>query len=112
MNEERAKRIGHNEALYRQVNERLEDVNETFGGLTNTFQVVCECADIGCTEQITISRDVYQRVRENPDYFILVPGHEAPDVEYPIDSDGNYVIVEKDAGLPKRVAEETDPRSR
>ena len=29
--DERARRIGENEALYRSVNDKIEDLNETFG---------------------------------------------------------------------------------
>ena len=111
MSDERTRRVGHNEALYRQVNERIEDLNASFGAITGAFEIVCECGDIECMQRITVPREVYERTRANPDYFIVVPGHEAPDLEEPIEGDGDYVIVEKEAGLPKRIAEETDPRA-
>jgi hypothetical protein len=42
MNEERARRVGDNEALYRLVNEQIEGVNEAFGALADDFAVICE----------------------------------------------------------------------
>ena len=111
MADERTARVGHNEALYRQVNERVEDLNEAFGSITGEFAIVCECGSLHCMEQITVSREVYERTRENPIRFILRPGHEAQDVEGVVDSDGDYVIVEKEPPTARRIAEETDPRT-
>jgi len=39
-----------------------------------------------------------------------VPGHEKAEIEEIVDKQDAYYIVRKDAGLPKRIAEETDPR--
>src|SRR5689334_21077982 len=50
--DERARRIGENEALFRYVNERIEGLNEAFGAITETMSVVCECGDLSCAEQI------------------------------------------------------------
>ena len=111
MSEERTRRVGHNEALYRQVNERIEDLHETFATLTDDFAIVCECADLECMEQITVARELYERVRANPHHFILKPVHEAQDVEHPVERDGDYIVVEKHVGPATRISEETDPRS-
>ena len=44
----RAERVGRNEAFFREVNERVRDVNEAFSGLTGRGDFVCECGDAGC----------------------------------------------------------------
>lgn len=111
MSDERARRVGHNEALFRQVNERIEDVNDAFGGITGEFLVVCECGDIECTEQIAVSRDVYEQTRQHPARFIIKPGHEIPDVEHPVFDRGEYVVIEKDVPVAREFAERTDPRT-
>jgi hypothetical protein len=41
MSEERTEKIARNEALYRQVNERIEDLNDMFGEMSGEFFVVC-----------------------------------------------------------------------
>ena len=110
MSDERTRRVGHNEALYRQVNERIAEVNDAFEVVTGDFAVVCECGDLQCTEQIGVPRAVYERARQNASWFIVAPGHEAPDVEHVVEADGGYVIVEKDPPEAKRLAAETDPR--
>ena len=113
MNDERSRRVGHNEALFRQVNERIEDLNEAFGGITGEFLIVCECGRLECTEQIAVSRAVYERTRGNPMKFMLRRGHEAADVEHVVEDEGaaDYVIIEKDAPEARRFAKEMDPRT-
>ena len=111
MNDERTRRIGQNEALYRQVNERIGDLNESFSSITGDFAIVCECGNLDCMEQISLSREVYESARASPHRFIVKPGHEAQDVEDVVARDGNYVIIEKEPPAAKRLAEETDPRS-
>ena len=111
MTEERVRRVGHNEALYRHVNETIEELNEAFGAVTDEFAVVCECGDLECAEQIRVSRQAYEQVRANPSCFILKPGHETPDVEQPVEDHGDYIVVMKHEGTPTRIAERTDPRS-
>ena len=111
MNDERTKRVGHNEALYRQVNERIEELNDAWGEVTGQFAVVCECGDLACMEQVTLSRDEYERTRANPSRFIVKPGHEAPDVEEVVERAAGFVVIEKHSGAPQLIAEETDPRS-
>ena len=39
---------------------------------------ICECANDGCTEQLAVDLDNYQRVREEPRLFFVIPGHQAP----------------------------------
>ncbi len=107
---DRAQRIGFNEAVFREVNERLEDVNRAFGMVTETIEVVCECGDLHCAERILMGVPEYEALRARPDLFAVVPGHEIPDVEDVVERRGAYDVVEKHPGEPRAVAEETDPR--
>ena len=108
--DERATRMGKNEALFRQVNERIEQLNQSLATLTDTFEVVCECSDSGCVTQISIASDAYERVRIDATLFIVAPGHENSEVEDIIETQSVYHVVRKHAGLPARIAEKTDPR--
>ena len=108
--EERESRVGVNEALFRAVNERIEDLNESFATVTERFEIICECGDSGCVTQISIARDAYERVRTGATLFLVAPGHEKLDIEDVIEEHGNYRVVRKHLGLPQRVAEQTDPR--
>jgi hypothetical protein len=50
-------------------------------------------------------------VRAYADRFLLVPGHEQPDIESAVSDHGAYAVVEKTARAGREVAEQTDPRS-
>jgi hypothetical protein len=109
--DERARRIGENEALYRAVNERIEDLNESFGLLAETMAVICECGSLACSEQIELDVPTYERVRSEPTHFVVLPGHELPDVETVVERHGGFYVLRKDAGGPAELARETDPRA-
>ena len=108
--EERERRIGLNEAIFREANERIREVNETFATLTDELILVCECGHGTCAEQISMKPGNYEALRARPADFVIVPGHEIRDVEEVIARDEEYAIVRKKEGIPRRVAEVTDPR--
>ena len=60
--------------------------------------------------QISIASDAYERVRTDATLFIFARGHEDSELEDVVDTQGVYHVMRKHAGLPARVAEETDPR--
>jgi hypothetical protein len=103
-------RLARNEALFRQVNERLKDVSELLGTADSGPEFVCECADEGCTERIRLSLAEYERLRANPRRFVVLAGHERAELERVVDDRGRYRVVAK-IGVPGAVAEDTDPRS-
>ena len=110
--DERTRKIGENEALYRAVNERIEGLNEAFGTLTDTMTIVCECGDATCAQQIELSPSDYERVRAESALFVIVPGHEIPNVEDVVEENDAFAVVRKRPGGPQELAEELDPRSR
>jgi hypothetical protein len=108
---ERERRIGKNEALFRDVNERMQGLNETFASFTRKMEIVCECAEMSCVERISIPVDQYETLRADPTMFAVVPGHEVPDVEEVVERRDSYDVIRKFAGVPARIARETDPRT-
>jgi hypothetical protein len=108
--DERARRVGLNEAVFRQVNERLEKLNETFAPVTGRNEVVCECGDVSCAQVLELTESEYEDVRSEPNLFIVAPGHAATDIEHVVREGDGYEIVRKKLGVPTRIAEETDPR--
>jgi hypothetical protein len=109
--DDRERRMGINEALFREVNERLRGLNETFGALTNRIELVCECADGGCADRTSLSRHEYEALRAQPDCFVTAPGHVAPGVEAVVAAAEGWEIVRKHPGDPAKLADATDPRS-
>ena len=108
--DERTRKIGENEALYRSINERIEDLNQAFGTVTETMAVVCECGKLECTEQIELDIPTYERVRSEPTHFVVLPGHEIPDVEEIVEHHDGYNVIRKHPGGPAELARATDPR--
>jgi hypothetical protein len=110
--DERTRRIGLNEALFRQVNESIQKVGEELAAVEEEpgHQILCECGDTDCTEQVSIDPSRYEQVRSDPTLFIVARGHIAPDVEEVAADGGPYQIVRKRPGAPQEIAEATDPR--
>jgi hypothetical protein len=108
---ERAERIGLNEAVFRDVNERIEELANAFQIKDQPLDLVCECGNASCTERISMSHSEYEQLRSDSHRFAVSPGHEIPDVEKVVDKRGGYDVVEKHTGIPEAVAEQTDPRT-
>ena len=110
--EEFERRVGKNEALFREVNERVNEINqvhELSGVLTDWM---CECADETCTDRLTMTGEEYERLRQNPTHFAVLSSqdHFVVDVERVVERNARYWIVEK-MGAAADVAEDLDPRS-
>jgi hypothetical protein len=105
--ERRTERIARNEALYREVNERVEEVSAS--SLVERIEFLCECGDETCTEAILLDRAEYEQLRADPLLFGVKPGHAIEDVEDVVAEDERFHTVRKreDGG---RIARETDPR--
>jgi hypothetical protein len=101
---EREVRIGNNERLFREVNERINRIQEDFGQ-AQAFEIVCECGAQGCLDRLTLTHDAYTKLRENPRTFAVRPGHVAEDVEDVVERNDAYWVVEKQPGIPAAIAE-------
>jgi hypothetical protein len=103
------RRAAANEATIRDVNEGIER-GQWPGEEDTPVGFRCECARLGCNRLIELSVRQYEEIRSNPRRFVVVPGHEFPEVEVVVEASPRYVIVEKldQAG---ELAEAHDPRS-
>ena len=86
----REARQARNEVLFRELNERIA---QTSGG--TDFLIICECDTTGCEAMITVSIDDYRRVRSHPRRFFIFRGHNDPQIEEIVESDGAFQVVEK-----------------
>jgi hypothetical protein len=104
VNASREHRVARNHALFRDVNERIYSLTEEFGshpaddGLTLAF--VCECGNASCTSQVRVESDDYTRIRAHPAHFVVLIGHELPELERVIEANGHYAVVERKDGAP------------
>jgi hypothetical protein len=108
--EDRNRRIAKNEALFREVNERLRDLNASLGSGNGSFELLCECGDDRCFTKLEVSTTEYERVRGDATQFLVKPGHELVDLEEVVSRANDYWIVRKRAEAAE-VAEQHDPRA-
>jgi hypothetical protein len=107
--EEQLRRAARNQSIFREVNERLEGLAESFKEVSETTPFTCECADLDCIEMIDMSLSEYEAVRRDSNRFIVLPGHVYSEFERVVSANEGYVLVAKfDEG--GELAEELDPR--
>jgi len=110
----RDERLAGNEALFREVNERVAEVAEEFVEVESTpdqFKFTCECGNATCTEEIAMTLVEYEALRAVPTHFAVVDGHEVPEIERVVERNPSYLVVEKQEEEAEEVARGTDPRT-
>ena len=85
------KRLEHNEAVFKAVNEEIDDRTED----TRDAEYVCECSDTGCSATLRLTHPQYEHVRSEPNWYAVLPGHEMPEVERVVERFDGYLIVAK-----------------
>ena len=100
-----------NEALFRDVNERIEAVSQSIPSDDETMEFLCECDRADCRDSLSASRAEYESVRAVPTRFLVLPGHSDSQIEHVDFSNERFLVVEKEGTAAAR-AEETDPRDR
>jgi len=109
--DERQVRIGRNEAIFREVNERLQKLAKDFQITDELLGLLCECGNANCHEKIELTASEYEALRAEPTHFAVAPGHEEEDVESVVARTDRYLVVRKGSGPPAQLARDLDPRS-
>jgi hypothetical protein len=113
----RLERQARNEALVREVNERIDSLDraaEESGAIPeqSTFGFHCECgSDSGCPDMVWMTLAEYEVVREQDDRFALAPGHENEQLEHIVARNDRFVIVDKIAAAEPYVADDSRART-
>ena len=107
--EARDRRLAENEARFRALNERLREGSGSWGSGEGRLELVCECGDENCTLAIRLTPRDYELVRSDEAQFMVVPGHEQPELEDVVAEHEGWLAVRK-RGVAAEVARETDPR--
>ena len=84
------KRLEHNEAVFRAINNQIDD-----GANGRAREYVCECADATCTETIRLSHEEYATVRADAKRYVLIPTHEVEGLEDVVRREPDHLVVEK-----------------
>jgi hypothetical protein len=116
--EKRLEQQSRNEALLREVNERIAEIDKaaeenTFAPDETLFEFLCECgASDGqagaCEEHVQMTINEYHQVRSQDDRFVVRPGHETDLLEWVAARTDRFVVVDKRADAEPFVAD--DPR--
>jgi hypothetical protein len=106
-------RAARNQSFFREVNEQVQELNETFDQLERYGSWTCECANLECVEPIELTLPEYDALRGYPNRFAVLPdaAHVYPQVERLVERGDRYWIVEK-IGEAAQAAIELDPRGR
>ena len=99
-----------NEALFRDVNERIAESVERADESRTEF--VCECADPSCTDGVSATLAEYENVRKQSTTFLLAPGHAEPQIERVVSDRGRFHVVEKVQAVVRRAVIRLDQRRR
>ena len=100
-------RAAENQALFRAVNRRIEELNELFDHLSPHGTWTCECARVECVERVELTLAEYETVREQPTHFFVAPGeaHVFPEAERVVERGDRYWVVEKIGAAAERAAD-------
>jgi hypothetical protein len=108
------RRNADNQKRYREVNERVTEANADFDlpaeGGRRIVEVLCECGDASCADRVEITRVTYERIRSDPETFVLTRAHDQGLVEVVIERTPGYVIA-RNIGTAARIAVTGDPRA-
>ena len=108
-----AERVARNDARFRESNEKLAAVADSLEldeGQLRPF--LCECADLGCTAILQLTRAEYEAVRRTPTHFIIEAGHVRHGNGWArvVEEHDRYTIEEK-VGEAAEIAASLDPRA-
>jgi hypothetical protein len=109
--DDRAARIGRNEALFRELNESIERISATLEVSDERLKILCECGVPTCLEQLDVPVAEYERVRGTPTLFLIRPGHEHVDLEEVVEEHDGYHVVRKRDPDAAHIVRDLDPRS-
>jgi hypothetical protein len=105
--EPQRQRAAKNQSVFREVNERNEDLAQS----ASFSAFICECMTESCDESVSMTLEEYEHVRAAGNSFLVLPGHDVPEVEDIIEAGDRYLTVSK-LGSGARIAEALDPRKR
>jgi hypothetical protein len=111
--DEREARAAKNEALLREVNDRIQEVGTHLSVLPadDRLDFRCECGQPDCDSFVSLTVAEYEHVRRDNDRFAVVPGHEDPAIERVVEQGEQYLIVDKLPDAERYVGADGKPNS-
>lgn len=98
----RKQRLVENEVIFRDVNKNIgEFVAEENGSTDKPVPFYCECSSPTCVERINLTPRRYKQLHQSSKHFIIIAGHDYPEIEQVISKYDGYQVVEKHLQPPK-----------
>ena len=97
--EARRRRLRRNEQVLRRVNGRIEELNRVALMVDDPADprgqaaFLCECAMSECSERIAVDVATYAALPAEPDRYVVIPGHESPEIEQVVARRSDYLVV-------------------
>lgn len=102
------RKMAENEVVFRRYNEQVNITLKKLSILAEEhsqeayitpndepLHFYCECADENCKARIKLKPSVYEQIHNHRDQFIIVPGHQAVQIERVIKTTKSYSVVRK-----------------
>lgn len=115
------RRLVENQLVFRQANEQVpkdldsikaaaesEGRNSLVHKIDVPLHFYCECSDENCRKRIVMKSSQYKDLHQNNSQFVLVPGHDIPEIERIVQKSDDYIVVEKYRNPPE-TAEKLKP---
>lgn len=115
------RRMAENEVMFREYNEntkkRFDELAEIAREEKDPLLLVnaslplhfnCECSNENCRERIMLKPSTYEEIHKKRDHFIVLKGHEIPEIEKTINEGRDYLVVQKHMDPPE-TAEKLNP---
>src|SRR3954471_15586973 len=96
MEKQQAERLAVNEAVFREVTERMREISNALGQKDASYDFLCECSDPECAERVVLTAAEYEFVRADSTRFVVAKGHAITEIESVVDQAKDHVVVEKE----------------
>jgi hypothetical protein len=93
----RHERLAENQRLFRDANERFEELIEARVDGRGPVPFLCECADLDCRGRIELTTSDYDAAHLEARQYVIVPGHSTIEGEEVVEDNGDYLVVRKDS---------------
>ena len=77
--------------FFREVNDRIVELDERFGFREDLLELICECADPCCTERVSVPAAKFAELRGTIGLHLVSAGHGHPGQV--IEGAEGYVVV-------------------
>ena len=116
INEHVKNHLAENEMVFRGYNEKVQQgfdelnrlaTQEGKGDLSFSHDepllFYCECSDENCDKRIMLKPSTYAQIHERRDRFVVIEGHDLPEIERVIRRMPGYSVIEKLSDLPDTI---------